>query len=106
MAALVRAVLGSAACARFFDPEALHWSGNEVAIAWRGAALRIDRLVALHTPAGPEWWVLDYKLQHAPQAIEAYREQLAGYREAVQSLQGGESVRAAFITAAGEVIEL
>ncbi|ABM94247.1 UvrD-helicase domain-containing protein [Methylibium petroleiphilum] len=106
VAALVRAVLGSAACARFFDPEALHWSGNEVAIAWRGAALRIDRLVALHTPAGPEWWVLDYKLQHAPQAIEAYREQLAGYREAVQSLQGGESVRAAFITAAGEVIEL
>ncbi|WP_428414575.1 UvrD-helicase domain-containing protein [Methylibium sp.] len=106
VAALARAVLGSAACARFFDRETLHWSGNEVAIAWRGAALRIDRLVALHTPAGPEWWVLDYKLQHAPQAIEAYREQLAGYREAVQSLQPGERVRAAFITAAGEVIEL
>lgn len=106
VAALARAVLGSAACARFFDPEALHWSGNEVAIAWRGAALRIDRLVALRTPAGPEWWVLDYKLQHTPQTIEAYRAQLAGYREAVRALQPGERVRAAFITAAGEVIEL
>ncbi len=106
VAALARAVLGSAACARFFDREALHWSGNEVAIAWRGTALRIDRLVALRTPGEPEWWVLDYKLQHAPQAIEAYRAQLADYREAVQSLQPGERVRAAFITAAGELIEL
>ncbi|WP_428425209.1 UvrD-helicase domain-containing protein [Methylibium sp.] len=106
VAALAAVVLGSPACARFFDRSALQWSGNEVAIAWRGAALRIDRLVALRTPGGPEWWVLDYKLQHAPQAIEAYREQLAGYRDAVQALQPGEAVRAAFITGAGAVIEL
>jgi ATP-dependent helicase/nuclease subunit A len=35
-----------------------------------------------------------------------YREQLAAYRLAVQALQPGERVRAAFINGAGELIEL
>ena len=84
---------------------ALRWAGNEVPVAEAGEVLRIDRLVALEDEA-PGWWVLDYKLQHAPAGPSAYREQLRRYREAVQALQPGDAVRAAFITGAGEVVEL
>jgi len=107
VAALAGAVLSSPACGRFFDRQRLLWAGNEVPLAWRGATLRIDRLVALRGADGArEWWVLDYKLQHAPQQVEAYRGQLAGYRDAVQRLQPGETVRAAFVTGAGEIVPL
>ncbi|MES2958599.1 MAG: UvrD-helicase domain-containing protein [Pseudomonadota bacterium] len=107
---LGRRILGSAACARFFDPGALSWAGNEVPVAGVGAdgrggpALRIDRLVRTAGEA-PTWWVLDYKLQGRPQDVPAYREQLAAYRMAVQALQPGEQVRAAFISGQGELIE-
>jgi ATP-dependent helicase/nuclease subunit A len=50
--------------------------------------------------------VLDYKLQHAPQELAAYRDQLARYRAAVQAAQPGEEVRAAFITGAGRLVEV
>ena len=66
---------------------------------------RIDRLVALQDPAGTSWWVLDYKLQGAPAADAANREQLQRYVDAVQRLQPGERVRGAFITGAGELVE-
>jgi ATP-dependent helicase/nuclease subunit A len=104
--ALAGAVLRSPACRRFFDPVQLAWAGNEVPLAWRGALLRLDRLVALRTAQGPVWWVLDYKLQHTPQAVTAYREQLATYRDAVRALCPEDAVEAAFITAAGEVLPL
>jgi ATP-dependent helicase/nuclease subunit A len=71
-----------------------------------GEALRIDRLVALREGEGCAWWVLDYKLQHAPEALPAYREQLLRYRRAVQALQPGDAVHCAFITGAGDVVEL
>jgi ATP-dependent helicase/nuclease subunit A len=64
--------------------------------------LRIDRLVQLDDA----WWVLDYKLSHAPQALAGYRDQLARYREAVRALQPGALVRCAFITGAGELVEV
>ena len=84
------------------------WAGNEVPVAGVGAqadqVLRIDRLVRTAGNA-PCWWVLDYKLVGAPQDDPAHREQLAAYRNAVQALQAGEVVRAAFINAAGELIE-
>ena len=101
---LAAAVLESAHCRPFFQAERLLWAGNEVALAWQGAVLRIDRLVALRGDAGAEWWVLDYKLEHTPEAVEAYRTQLAGYRDAVQALRVGQPVRAAFITGRGELI--
>ena len=50
--------------------------------------------------------VLDYKQGGAPQHNPAYRNQLAAYRRAVQVLQPGEPVRAAFIGSNGELIEL
>jgi hypothetical protein len=50
--------------------------------------------------------VLDYKLHHDPSTLPAYREQLAAYAQAVQALQPADGVRAAFITARGELIVL
>lgn len=97
-------ILASPACARFFDRAALRWAGNEVPMVRDGAALRIDRLVLLEEDAGPVWWVLDYKLQHQPQALPAYREQLAAYREAVRLAQPGSVVRAAFIAGDGSLV--
>ena len=103
--AIAQRVLASPACRRFFDPRAIEWSGSEVAVASPiGQPRRIDRLVLM---AAPErcWWVLDYKLSRAPQGDAALLAQLADYRLAVAALVPGEPVRAAFITAAGELIE-
>ncbi|HEY4067731.1 MAG TPA: 3'-5' exonuclease, partial [Burkholderiaceae bacterium] len=102
-AQLARRILDSADCARFFGGAALRWAGNEVPIGGLGAEpLRIDRLVELDDA----WWVLDYKLNHAPQALAEHREQLRGYRAAVQQLNPGASVRCAFITGAGALVEI
>ncbi len=99
---VARRILGSADCARFFDDAALRWAGNEVPVSVAGEVLRIDRLVQL----ADAWWVLDYKLSHAPQELVAYREQLKRYRGAVQQLQPGAAVRCAFVTGSGGVIEI
>ncbi len=104
--AVATRILASPQCAAFFDADKLAWAGNEVPIAAGevGQVLRIDRLVCTAGPE-PTWWVLDYKLGAEPQHNPAYREQLAAYRRAVQALQPGEQVRAAFISGAGELIE-
>jgi ATP-dependent helicase/nuclease subunit A len=102
---IAQRVLASPACRRFFDRHAIEWAGSEVAVASPdGQPRRIDRLVLL---AAPErcWWVLDYKLNAAPQDDPALLDQLADYRAAVAALVPGEPVRAAFITASGELIE-
>jgi ATP-dependent helicase/nuclease subunit A len=108
-------ILASPACARFFGGAALRWAGTEVPVASQGESLRIDRLVALAEPgAGGQgsdaarltWWVLDYKLHGTPAELPAYREQLQRYVAAVQALQPGDTVRGAFITGRGEVVEV
>lgn len=102
------AILDSAECAPFFDPQRLHWAGNEVAISLGGQELRIDRLVCMkgsEQGEAPVWWVLDYKLHAAPQQQPEYLEQLSRYRRAVLALQPGESVRTAFITGQGRLID-
>ncbi|WP_280150464.1 UvrD-helicase domain-containing protein [Piscinibacter sp. XHJ-5] len=106
VARLARLIWRSPASARFFRGDALRWAGNEVPVADGGEALRIDRLVQLEEAGRRAWWVLDYKLQHAPQALAEYRDQLRRYRGAVQRLQPGETVRCAFITGQGEVVEV
>jgi ATP-dependent helicase/nuclease subunit A len=106
VARLAGRIWRSPACRRFFEGPQLSWSGNEVPVSEGGEVLRIDRLVRLDVDGASAWWVLDYKLQHAPEALPAYREQLARYRRAVQALQPGDAVRGAFITGAGELIEL
>ena len=95
-----RAVLTSASCRRFFDAATLRWAGNEVALAWMGKVLRVDRLVQLQDGA---WWVLDYKLHAEPAEIDAYRAQLAEYVMAVHALVPADAVHGAFITAGGSL---
>ncbi|MEP7101182.1 MAG: 3'-5' exonuclease, partial [Burkholderiales bacterium] len=99
---LAKTILCGPDCARFFDGPQLRWAGNEVPVSEGGELLRIDRLVRLDDV----WWVLDYKLSHAPQQLDAYRAQLRRYRAAVQRAQPGEPVRCAFITGAGAVVEI
>ena len=101
------AILDSPACRRFFDVRQLFWAANEVSVVDSGELLRIDRLVHLRATEGEveAWWVLDYKLSHAPEQLEAYRQQLARYQRAVSRLQPGATVRGAFITGSGAVIE-
>jgi len=106
--ALARTILESPSARRFFDRATLCWAGNEVPIGDAGDVLRIDRLVQLAADDGgaATWWVLDYKLQHAPQELDVYRAQLLRYREIVRRAQPGAPVRCAFLTGAGEVIEI
>jgi len=96
----------SPTCAHFFGGAQLRWAGNEVPVADGSEMLRIDRLVELDEAGACTWWVLDYKLRHAPQALAEYRSQMLRYREAVRVLQPGATVRCAFITGAGEVVEV
>ena len=68
--------------------------------------MRLDRLVCRQDAAGARtWWVLDYKLNPAPQRNPDYLQQLWRYREAVMALQPGEPVRCAFITGQGRLID-
>jgi ATP-dependent helicase/nuclease subunit A len=105
---LARTILESPAARPFFAPGGLRWAGNEVPIGDGGDVLRIDRLVLRAGADGDPatWWVLDYKLQHAPQELEAYRAQLLRYRDVMRRAQPGAAVRCAFLTGAGEVIEI
>jgi ATP-dependent helicase/nuclease subunit A len=103
---LASTILRAPALQTWLDPAGLAWAGNEVALHDQGQVLRIDRLVARDTPQGREWWVLDYKLQHRPEALAAYRQQLTRYVAAVSALQPGDRVNAAFITSAGECVPL
>lgn len=118
-----------------WDVRQLAWHGNEVTLVHQGRLLRIDRLVqrrsAAHAPPEPgeqavqgshgnanaranagapgdqgQWWVLDYKSAPQPQLQTALRAQLQTYRAAVERAQPGHTVRAAFLTAAGTLIEL
>jgi ATP-dependent helicase/nuclease subunit A len=106
VARLAARIWSSPDCARFFRGPALRWAGNEVGVAEAGDVLRIDRLVELDEAGTPVWWVLDYKLQHAPEQLPEYREQLRRYARAVRALQPGASVRCAFLTGAGGVVEI
>jgi ATP-dependent helicase/nuclease subunit A len=86
-----------------WDPSQLLWQGNEVGLVHQGRMLRIDRLVQ-HSEG--QWWVLDYKSTAQPHLQPELRAQLLAYRAAVAQAQPGQSVRAAFLTAQGTLIEL
>ncbi|MFN3616746.1 MAG: UvrD-helicase domain-containing protein [Aquabacterium sp.] len=100
--AQVGRVLHAPALQPWLDPSQCLWAGNEVALYHQGELLRLDRLVAKAQDGARQWWVIDYKLGHRPQAQETYRQQLRRYVAAVSALQPGELVRAAFITGQGE----
>jgi ATP-dependent helicase/nuclease subunit A len=86
-----------------WDASKLLWQGNEVGLVHQGRMLRIDRLVQ-HSEG--QWWVLDYKSTAQPHHQPELRAQLLAYRAAVAQAQPGQSVRAAFLTAQGTLIEL
>jgi ATP-dependent helicase/nuclease subunit A len=90
-----------------WQPDALAWQGNEVDLVYQSLPLRLDRLVQ-RKDAGFEgqWWVLDYKSAIAPQRQPALVVQLQTYRAAVQQIYPGATVKAAFLTGQGTVVEL
>ncbi len=98
----VSSILAQPELQRWLDPDALRWAGNEVTLSDGGDILRIDRLVAMDTPSGPAWWVIDYKLGEQPLAMAAYHAQMARYVEVVRRLQPGEAVHGAFVTGSGQ----
>lgn len=100
------AILGHAETARFFRGPQIGWSGDEVAVSYGGELLRIDRLVRIDEGEARAWWVLDYKLRHAPEQLESYRRQLLRYRDAVAAAEPGVAVRCAFVTGRGRVVEI
>jgi ATP-dependent helicase/nuclease subunit A len=87
-----------------WDEKLINWQGDEVALMYQGALLRIDRLVQLKS--NQEWWVLDYKSRAAPQNDPELVVQLARYREAVRVIYPGEVVKAAFLTGQGVMIAI
>jgi ATP-dependent helicase/nuclease subunit A len=90
-----------------WQQDALAWQGNEVDLVFQGRALRLDRLVQ-RKDAGFEgqWWVLDYKSAQAPQQDPALVAQLRVYRSAVRTIYPGATVKAAFLTGQGVVLEI
>ena len=91
-----------------WDASQLDWQGNEVGVVHGGRVLRMDRLVLRRGTDGTlgQWWVLDYKSTGQPHLQPLLRDQLLGYRAAVQQLHPGHRVRAAFLTALGTLIEI
>ena len=94
-----------------WDAAQLAWQGNEVGLVHQGRMLRLDRLVQRRLPGtgGPDdgqWWVLDYKSSAQPHLQPELRAQLLEYQAAVAKAQAGQTVRAAFLTAFGTLIEL
>jgi ATP-dependent helicase/nuclease subunit A len=101
-------ILHAPACQAFFRGQQLRWSANEWVLFDGDQPLRADRVVALgqaHDEANWQWWVLDYKLHHHPDELTPYRAQLRRYRDLLRALVPGGTVRAAFVTGAGECIE-
>jgi len=90
-----------------WNEEAVAWQGNEVDLVYQSQPLRLDRLV-WRKDAGHEgqWWVLDYKSAPAPEQQPALRAQLLAYRAAVQLIYPDATVKAAFLTGLGTVVEL
>ncbi len=87
-----------------WDSAQIDWQANEAELMHAGQLLRLDRLVK-HA-ATQTWWVIDYKSNPAPQCVPELKNQLAQYQKAVQAAYVGSAVKAAFITAQGEWIEV
>ena len=104
-AAAQRILAGEGAWA--WDSSVIAWQGNEVELVYQGQTLRLDRLVQ-RRDAGHEghWWVLDYKSRGTPQNQPELVAQMLTYRAAVQQIYPGASIKAAFLTAQGKVVEL
>lgn len=81
---------------------------DEIELVHEGQRLRIDRLVQRRAMGGAAdtWWVLDYKSAASPDHQSELQQQLVRYRMAVQALHPGQSVRAAFLSGDGRMLEV
>ena len=86
-----------------WDWEILLWQGNEINIYHQGRNMRMDRLVQRKDTG--HWWILDYKSSARPDVDPVLCAQLAGYRAAVQMAYPAATIRAAFLTPQGRLIE-
>jgi len=86
-----------------WDMAQVDWQGAEIELVYLGQVLRLDRLVR-HRHTG-HWWVLDFKSAATPQDRHELVAQLRSYRDAVQAIYPGDTVRAAFLTAQGALVE-
>jgi len=96
--------LQAPALAHLFDPAHYQQAWNEFELVDTGGRIRrIDRLVL----ASQAIWVVDYKSGRLddPAALEAYRAQLAGYRQAVAAIWPGRPVRCGLVVGQGEWLE-
>jgi ATP-dependent helicase/nuclease subunit A len=90
-----------------WDAAVVAWQGNEVELVYQGQTLRLDRLVQRRDAGhAGHWWVLDYKSRGSPQEQPALLAQMQTYRAAVQAVYGGQTVKAAFLTAQGRLVAL
>ena len=90
-----------------WDEDVLSWQANEVELTHLGQPLRIDRLVQRKDGAhAGHWWVLDYKSAHQPQIDPLHMAQMRAYRAALQLIYPGQTVKAAFLTGQGALVEL
>ena len=100
-AAALRILAGEGAWA--WNEAVIGWQGNEVELTHAGQTLRLDRLVQRKDGG---WWVLDYKSATEPLRQPQLVAQLQAYRVALQAIYPGQSVKAAFLTAAGALLEV
>ena len=90
-----------------WDTGAISWQGNEVELIHEGQTFRLDRLVQRRDGASDgHWWVLDYKSANQPDRQSDLVAKMKGYVRAVRALYPGSTVKAAFLTGAGTVIEV
>ena len=90
-----------------WQADRLGWQGNEVELLHGGQLLRLDRLVQrLETSHAGHWWVLDYKSALIPEQQAGLLAQMQVYRAAVQQAYPGATVKAAFLTGQGTVVEV
>ena len=87
-----------------WDASQIDWQANEVELIHAGQLLRLDRLVKHR--ATQTWWVIDYKSNPAPQHLPELKAQLQHYQAAVLAANPKQTVKAAFITAQGALIEI
>jgi ATP-dependent helicase/nuclease subunit A len=87
-----------------WDETIVGWQGNEIELTAQGKFLRLDRLVRRKDTG--DWWVLDYKSESQPQNKPELVAQMRAYVAAVQACYAGETVKAAFLTATGKMIEV
>ena len=102
-AAMAQCILHGAG-AWAWDDAVVGWQANEVELMYQGETYRLDRLVQRRDSG--HWWVLDFKSTGMPLRNPALVAQMQTYLSAVQNIYPGETVRAAFLTASGELIEL